>query len=86
MGLRFKALSGDKAADIVNAWNATKGGIDSLILPTAIFSGVSERLIQIILPTTGSLLWTFADAPGIDFVGPVWADVQVSLIGELRTS
>lgn len=84
--LGFRVISTDKAADIVQAWDATKGGIDYLILPSIILSGVGTRLAAIMIPSTGTLRWTFAERPNIGFVGPVWASAQVRLVGELRMS
>lgn len=84
--LGFRTISTNSAADIVEAWNATKGGIDYLILPSIILSGVDTRLAAIMIPSTGDMRWTFAERPNIGFVGPVWASAQVRLIGELILS
>lgn len=84
MILSFNAISTDKAADITEAWLATKSGIDFLILPSSVLSGVGPRLAQVILPTSGTLRWTFAERPSIGFVGPVWTNARVRLAGELR--
>lgn len=86
LNLGFRVISTDSAADIVNAWNDTKSGIDFLILPSSILSGVGPRLAQVMLPSAGTLRWTFAEAPQIGFVGPVWSSAQVRLVGELRLS
>lgn len=82
--LGFRVISTDRAADLVEAWDATKGGIDFLILPSSILSGVGPRLAQVILPSSGPLRWTFAEPPAIGFIGPVWSSAQVRLVGELR--
>lgn len=82
--LGFRVISTDRAADLVEAWEATKSGIDFLILPGAVLSGVGPRLSQVILPSSGTLRWTFAEPPSIGFVGPVWSSAQVRLVGELR--
>ena len=84
--LGFQNISSDKGADIVQAWLDTKSGIDTLILPSVILSGTGARLAAIILPTTGSLSWTFAERPSITSVGPIWVTARVKLIGELRMS
>ncbi|MGA0708572.1 MAG: hypothetical protein ACO3Q7_10895 [Steroidobacteraceae bacterium] len=82
--LGFRNIHTDKAADIVNAWLATKSGIDTLILPSTVFAGMGTKLKQVILPTQGSLSWTFAERPTVQAVPPIWATVQVRLVGELR--
>jgi hypothetical protein len=82
----FRVISTDRGADIVEAYDATKSGIDYLVLPAAVLSGVGPRLAQIILPANGILRWTFAERPSIGFVGPVWCSAQVRLVGELRLS
>lgn len=84
MTLGFRIISSDVAADLVLAYDATKSGIDFLILPSAVLSGVGPRLAQVILPTSGSLQWTFMERPNIGFVGPVWSSARVRLVGELR--
>lgn len=84
MGLVFRNINTDRAADLITAWDATKGGIDFLVLPSAVLSGVGSRLAAIILPPQGTLRWTFAERPSVTFVGPVWATARVRLVGELR--
>lgn len=84
LSLGFRVISTDSAAALVEAWNATKSGIDFLILPDSVLSGVGPRLSQVILPSSGTLRWTFAEAPDIGFVGPVWSSAQIRLVGELR--
>lgn len=84
MTLGFRVISSDVAADLLLAYDATKSGIDFLILPSAVLSGVGPRLAQIILPTSGSLRWTFMERPNIGFLGPVWSSARVRLAGELR--
>lgn len=86
LNLGFRVLSSDNAAALVNAWLATKGGIDYLILPSAILSGTGANLAAVILPSTGTLRWTFAERPQIGFMAPVWCSAKVRLVGELRLS
>lgn len=82
--LGFRVISTDRAADLVTAWDATKSGIDYLVLPSSILSGVGPRLAEVMLPSSGTLRWTFAEAPSIGSVGPVWSSAEVRLVGELR--
>jgi hypothetical protein len=84
--LGFRVISTDRSADILAAYDATKSGIDYLVLPAAVLSGVGPRLAQIILPPNGTLRWTFGERPAIGFVGPVWSSARVRLVGELRLS
>lgn len=82
--LVFRHITTQVAATIVQAWLDTKSGVDTLVLPSTVFAGMTDALRLLILPTTGSLSWTFAEAPKVTFVGPVWATVTVRLVGELR--
>lgn len=84
MTLGFRIISSDVAADLVLAYDATKSGIDFLILPSTVLSGVGPRLAQIILPPAGTLRWTFMERPNIGFVAPIWCSARVRLVGELR--
>ena len=82
LSLSFRHIHTDKAAQIVDAWLATKSGIDNLILPSTLFAGIGPTLTA--LMQSGSLFWTFAEAPQVTSVGPIWATVNVRLVGELR--
>jgi len=84
LSLQFRHIHTDKAAEIVQAWLATNSGIDTLILPSTLFSGVDSKLKELMLPSVGALSWTFAERPTISSVGPIWATVNVRLIGEVR--
>lgn len=86
LNLGFRNVHTDVAAQIIQAWLDTKSGVDFLILPDTLLSGVDAQLKAIMLPTDGTLIWTFADRPSVSFVPPIWATVQVRLIGELRMS
>lgn len=86
MTLLFRHVTTDTAALFVNAWNATKGGIDTLTIPANVLSGAGATLSAIMIPANNSIVWTFAQPPVVDFVGPAWANVQVELIGELRAA
>ena len=82
MTLSFRHIHTDRAAEIDAAWLATKSGIDSLILPSTLFAGIGTKMTAQM--QSGSLFWTFAEAPQVTFVGPIWATVNVRLVGELR--
>lgn len=84
MNLGFNVLNNDRIADLLQSWDATKSGIDYLLLPPEVLSGVGPRLAAIILPENGPLRWTFAERPSVSFIGPTWASARVRLIGELR--
>ena len=82
--LGYRHIHTDRAAEFVETWLATKSGIDTLIIPSQTFSGVGSRLQLVILPQMNALSWTYAEAPTVTSVGPIWATVAVRLIGELR--
>jgi hypothetical protein len=84
MSLTFRHVSTDVAATFVNAYNLTKGGIDTLNIPANVMSGCGATLAAIVIPANNSIVWTFAEPPRIEFVGPAWANVQIQLVGELR--
>lgn len=84
LSMTFRNITTQVAATIVQAWLDTKSGVDTLILPTTVFAGMSDALRLLILPTSGALSWTFAEAPKVTFAGPIWATVSVRLTGELR--
>lgn len=84
LNLTFQNIHTDKAAQIVDAWLATKSGVDTLILPSTLFSGTGPTLTT--LMQGNNLSWTFAEAPQVTAVGPIWATVNVRLVGELRLS
>lgn len=82
LSLGFRHIHTDRASEIVQAWLDTKSGVDTLILPSQLFSGMSDKLKSaIMLP---GLAWTFGERPSVTSVGPIWATVNVRLVGELR--
>ena len=84
LNLGFRNVHTDTAAQVIQTWLDTKSGVDSLILPDTLFAGIGAQLKAVMMPTEGTLMWTFADRPSVSFVAPIWATVQVRLIGELR--
>lgn len=84
LSLSFRHIHTDRATEIVSAWLASKSGIDNLILPETLFSGVGQQLRTFMQSGGATLYWTFAEAPTVTSVGPIWATVDVRLVGELR--
>tara|TARA_B100001094_G_C17998189_1_gene703767 strand:+ start:168 stop:575 length:408 start_codon:yes stop_codon:yes gene_type:complete len=90
LGLTFGNINDTNTAAILNAYNAAKGSVDSLTLPTELFAG-ADAALQSLLDTSATgagLLWCFAEgsSPQVESVAPGRFNVTVELTAELRMS
>ena len=79
MNLSF-LLSDADMTKLLNSWHASRGGFDTLKLPSSVFSGIGETL-QAQIPNY--LQWRWAEMPSVESVLPNRSRVQVQLIATL---
>ncbi len=73
-------LNDDEMAELLNSWHKSKGGFDSLDLPSSVFAGIGNGL-QTQIPSY--LQWRWAEMPSVESVMPNRSRVQVQLIATL---
>lgn len=79
LSLSFDNLADDSAADILNAWNAGSGSLDTLTVPTEVFDGADTALADYLTTGGDDLTWHFAEAPRLTRVKSGISSVRVTL-------
>ncbi len=79
MSLSF-LLSDADMTKLLTSWHESRGGFDTVNLPSSVFSGLSETL-QSQIPSY--LQWRWAEMPTVESVLPNRSRVQVQLIATL---
>ncbi len=73
-------LNDDEMTELLTSWHESRGGFDSLELPSSVFAGIGSGL-QTQIPTY--LEWRWAEMPAVESVLPNRSRVQVQLIATL---
>ncbi len=73
-------LDDNDMSSLLDSWHESKGGFDTLNLPSSVFSGLSDTL-QSQIPSY--LQWRWAEMPSVESVMPNRSRVQVQLIATL---
>jgi hypothetical protein len=85
--LQFRNVNDTSTSAILDAYNAAKGSVDSLLLPQIIFNGADQVLQSWFdgSATGAGLLWHFTEGtpPQVESVAPGRSNVNVSLTAEL---
>ena len=88
--LEFKNITDTNVSSIMAAYKATKGALDDLSLPVAVFNGADSTLTTYLDGSSfaAGLKWCFAEGspPDVTSIAPGRSNVSVSLVGELRMS
>lgn len=90
LSLRFDNITDTQTSSILSAYNAAKGPVDDLSLPTLLFAG-ADVVLTTYLDTSAfnaNLVWSFAEGspPAVQSVAPGRSSVSVNLVAELRMS
>ena len=88
LSLSFNNVRDTVADQILSSYDAARGSISSLTLPSLVFEGITGSLnarLQSALTQSG-LLWFFKDddPPEVESVAPGICNVRVNLVAELR--
>lgn len=73
-------LDDNDMSSLLDSWHESRGGFDTLNLPSSVFSGLSDTL-QSQIPSY--LQWRWAEMPSVESVLPNRSRVQVQLIATL---
>ena len=77
--LSFDNIADAFAAQFLNAWNASRGQLDAVTVPSAVFDGASDALVSYVSDGGDSLTWHFAAPPQVQRVKPGISSVRISL-------
>ena len=77
--LSFDNIADSSAAQFLNAWNASRGQLDAVTVPSTVFYGASAALVSYVSDGGDSLTWHFAAPPQVQRVKPGISSVRISL-------
>ena len=77
--LSFDNITDSSAAQFLNAWNASRGQLDAVTVPSAVFDGASAALVSYVSNGGDNLTWHFAAPPQVQRVKPGISSVRISL-------
>lgn len=77
--LSFDNITDTSAAQFLNAWNASRGQLDAVTVPNAVFDGASAALVSYVSDGGDGLIWHFAAPPQVQRVKPGISSVRISL-------
>ena len=77
--LSFDNIADAFAAQFLNAWNASRGQLDAVTVPSAVFDGASAALVSYVSDGGDGLTWHFAAPPQVQRVKPGISSVRISL-------
>lgn len=83
--LRFTNITDSEALQISQAYENAQGPVDSLTLPSELFSGADQQLSDFIKGAGKGITWHFTrEPPDIESVVNGISSVSVTLVGQLR--
>jgi len=77
--LSFENLPDSSAVEFLDSWNLSRGTLNVLVIPEALFNGAEESLKNYLRAGGDQLAWHFAEAPQIERVVPGISSVRVTL-------
>jgi len=77
--LSFDNITDASAVQFLDAWNASRGQLDAVTVPSAVFDGASAALVSYVSDGGDGLIWHFAAPPQVQRVKPGISSVRISL-------
>ena len=77
--LSFDNIADASAVQFLDAWNASRGQLDAVTVPSAVFDGASAALVSYVSDGGDGLIWHFAAPPQVQRVKPGISSVRISL-------
>lgn len=77
--LSFDNIADTSAVQFLDAWNASRGQLDAVTVPSAVFDGASAALVSYVSDGGDGLIWHFAAPPQVQRVKPGISSVRISL-------
>jgi len=77
--LSFDNITDTSAVEFLDAWNESRGQLDAVTVPSAVFDGASAALVSYVSDGGDDLIWHFAAPPQVQRVKPGISSVRISL-------
>ena len=77
--LSFDNITDASAVEFLDTWNASRGQLDAVTVPSAVFDGASAALVSYVSDGGDGLIWHFAAPPQVQRVKPGISSVRISL-------
>ena len=77
--LSFDNIADASAVQFLDAWNASRGQLDAVTVPSVVFDGASAALVSYVSDGGDGLIWHFAAPPQVQRVKPGISSVRISL-------
>jgi hypothetical protein len=77
--LSFDNIADSHAVGFLNAWNDSRGPLDVVSVPSAVFEGADAELSNYISTGGDELFWHFAEKPQLQRIIPGISSVRIRL-------
>jgi hypothetical protein len=77
--LNFDNIADSSAVEFLNAWNASRGQLNAVTVPSQVFDGADATLTAYVSDGGDGLIWHFAEPPQVQRIKPGISSVRVRL-------
>ena len=77
--LNFDNIADSSAVEFLDTWNASRGQLDAITVPSAVFDGADATLTAYVSDGGDGLIWHFAEPPQVQRIKPGISSVRVRL-------
>lgn len=77
--LNFDNIADSSAVEFLDAWNASRGQLNAVTVPSEVFDGADATLIAYVSDGGDGLIWHFAEPPQVQRIKPGISSVRVRL-------
>ena len=77
--LNFDNIADSSAVEFFDAWNASRGQLDAVTVPSEVFDGADATLTAYVSDGGDGLIWHFAEPPQVQRIKPGISSVRVRL-------
>jgi len=77
--LNFDNIADSSAVEFLDAWNASRGQLNAVTVPSEVFNGADATLTAYVSDGGDGLIWHFAEPPQVQRIKPGISRVRVRL-------
>jgi hypothetical protein len=77
--LNFDNIADSSAVEFLDAWNASRGQLNAVTVPSEVFDGADATLTAYVSDGGDGLIWHFAEPPQVQRIKPGISRVRVRL-------
>jgi len=77
--LNFDNIADSSAVEFLDAWNASRGQLNAVTVPSEVFDGADATLTAYVSDGGDGLIWHFAEPPQVQRIKPGISSVRVRL-------